>query len=63
MGGLLPAYRLGPALLPAYNLRGIAGTVAMEDRQKERRRIAFVIVIWPIWAAAWILAYCTPMAP
>jgi hypothetical protein len=34
-----------------------------DDRHKERRRIILVLVLWPIWAAAWILAYCTPMAP
>jgi hypothetical protein len=51
-------------LLLAYNTRGKQPDRAMDDdRQKERRRIAFVIVIWPIWAAAWLLAYCTLMAP
>jgi hypothetical protein len=34
-----------------------------DDRHKERRRIILVLVLWPIWAAAWLLAYCTLMAP
>jgi hypothetical protein len=52
-------------LLLAYNTRGSSQAALYDDddRQNERRRIAFVIVIWPIWAAAWLLAYCTLMAP
>ena len=51
-------------LLLTYNTRGKQPGRAMDDddRQKDRRRIAFVIVIWPIWAAAWLIAYCTLMA-
>jgi hypothetical protein len=35
----------------------------MDDRQKERRRITLLYVIWAIWAAAWALIYFTLMAP
>jgi hypothetical protein len=34
-----------------------------DDRQKERRRIRLLYVIWAIWAVVWLLTYCTLMAP
>ena len=40
----------------AFNTRGQPGrAMDDDDRHKERRRIILVLVLWPIWAAVWLL--------